>query len=184
MRVSTPSPPNAPTTLKLYASPIIGGLPVEMVDTPLVLRILRPIWNTKNRTAVLVRDRLEAVLDAATVEGQASGENPARWNGHLDKLLSERHEAESFAAMAFTEVPAFMAVLRARSDTAARALELCVLTATRSNGVLGAKWSEIDIDAKVWTIPKRRMKMRREHRVPLSTRALEILHGMAGRKKK
>jgi integrase len=169
-------------SLDRYASPVIGGLPVGMIDTALVLKILRPIWNTKNRTASLVRDRLQAVLDAATVEGRRQGTNPARWKGHLDKLLAEKHSAQNFAAMSFAVVPAFMTTLRARVDTAAKALEFCILTASRSDGVIGAKWSEIDLGAKVWTVPKHRMKARREHRVPLSTRAIAILNDMAQRK--
>ena len=118
-------------TLKRYVSPVIGSFPVGMVDTPLVIKVLRSIWHTKNRTESLVRDRIQAILDAATAEARRHGPNPARWEGHLDKLLAEKHRAENFAAMPFVQVPGFMAVLRDRSDTAARALEFCILTASR-----------------------------------------------------
>jgi integrase len=169
-------------TLERYVSPVIGSFPVSMVDTPLVIKVCGQIWHTKNRTESLVRDRIQAILDAATVEARRHGPNPARWEGHLDKLLAEKHKAENFAAMPFVQVPGFMAVLRDRSDTAARALEFCILTASRSDGVLGAKWSEMDLDGKLWTIPKKRMKARREHGVPLSARAVVILNEMAKRR--
>jgi integrase len=166
-------------SLAAYASPVFGSLPVAAVDDGLVLRALKAIWTTKPETASRVRGRIEAVLDSARVNGLRSGENPARWKGHLSHLLPPRakvRRVEHFAAMPYTEVGAFTTALREREGIAARALEFAILTAARTNEVLGARWDEIDGD--VWVIPGTRMKGNRPHRVPLSDRAREILEAL------
>ena len=164
-------------TLTEYAGPL-RKLPVDEIGTEDVLAILRPIWTTKNETASRVRARIERVLDAATAKGHRKDANPARWRGHLDKLLSARpkkHLRGHFAAMGVDDVPAFIEKLRGIDGISARALEFTILTAARSGEVLGMRWSELDIEAKVWTVPAVRMKAGREHRVPLTARALQIL---------
>jgi len=168
-------------TLTTYAYPIIGALPVQAVDTGLVLRVLEPIWRTKPETASRVRGRLESILDFAKVRGYREAENPARWRGHLDKLLpahSKLREVEHHAALPYAELPAFLASLRQQEGIAARALEFAILTAARTGEAIGARWSEIDLLDKTWTVPLGRMKGRRQHRVPLSPRALAIVAEM------
>jgi integrase len=167
-------------TLRTYAAPL-WPVPVAEVDTAAVLTALQPVWQAKPETASRLRGRIEAVLDFAKAHGRRDGENPARWRGHLDKLLPKRQKLTRghFAAMAYREVPAFMATLRGREGIAAMALEFCILTAARSGEVLGARWAEIDLEAKVWTILAKRTKAGREHRVPLSGRALAILGRLA-----
>jgi integrase len=170
-----------PATLTAYAYPVIGGLPVQAVDTGLVLKVLEPIWTTKPETASRVRQRIENVLDFAKARGWRDGENPARWRGHLDKLLPARsrvRNVEHLAALPYAELPAFLASLREREAVAARGLEFLILTAARTGELIGAHWSEIDLRDKTWTVPAGRMKARREHRVPLSPRALTILQEM------
>jgi integrase len=170
-----------PATLNAYAYPVIGALPVQAVDTALVLKVLEPIWTTKSETASRVRQRIETILDFAKVRGYREGENPARWRGHLDKLLPARsrvREVEHLAALPYAELPAFLANLRTREAIAARALEFLILTAARTGEVIGARWNEIDLLEKTWTVPAVRMKARREHRVPLSPRAVAILAEM------
>jgi integrase len=170
-----------PATLNAYAYPVIGALPVQAVDTALVLKVLEPIWTKKSETASRVRQRIENILDLAKVRGFRDGENPARWRGHLDKLLPARsrvREVEHLAALPYAELTGFLADLRAREAIAARALEFLILTAARTGEVIGARWSEIDLLDKTWTVPAGRMKARREHRVPLSPRALTILQEM------
>lgn len=164
-------------TLKTYAYPHFGNLPVAEVETSHVMAALTPIWASKPETASRVRGRIENVLDAAKVQGLRSGENPARWRGHLDHLLSKRpkHTRGNHAAMPYLALPQFMIALREREAVAALALEFTILTAARTGEVLGATWGEIDLDAAVWTIPGARMKAGKEHRVPLSERALAIL---------
>jgi len=164
-------------TLETYAYPVIGELPVQAVDTALVTQILEPIWTTKNETASRVRGRIEAVLDWARARGFREGENPARWRGHLDHLLVDRNRLARghHAALPFAEIGDFMALLRAREGVSAKALEFTILTAARTSEALGARWNEIDFDAKVWTVPAERMKAKRDHRVPLSAAALAIL---------
>jgi integrase len=163
-------------TLRTYAAPL-REMPLGAIRTQDVLAVLTPIWQTKSETASRVRGRIERVLDAAKAKGLRSGENPARWRGHLDHLLPKRQKLSRghHAAMPHADVPHFMAELREREAVAALALEFCILNASRSGEVLGAKWSEIDRVAKVWTIARERMKGGCEHRVPLSSRALEIL---------
>ena len=147
------------------------------VDTSGVLACLTPIWQTKPETASRVRGRIERVLNAAKAERLRSGENPAAWRGHLDATLPKPAKLTRghHAALAYTDMPPFMSDLRARPALAALALELAVLTATRTSEVLNAKWAEFDLDAGLWTIPAERMKARREHRVALSKRALAIV---------
>ena len=168
-------------TLSTYAYPIIGALPVQAVDTGLVLKVLEPIWTAKPETASRVRGRIESILDFAKVRGYRDGENPARWRGHLDKLLPARskvREVEHHAALPYAELPAFLASLREQEGIAARALEFLILTAARTGEVIGARWNEIDLLDKTWTVPAARMKAHREHRVPLSARALAVLDEM------
>jgi integrase len=168
-------------TLTAFAYPILGKLPVDAVDTTLVLRVLDPIWNEKPETANRLRGRLEMVLDYARVIGQRTGENPARWRGHLDNLLPARQAVAKTVhhpALPYRELPAFLTDLRKREGTAARALEFAILTAARTGEVIGSTWSEIDLEACLWTIPGERMKAGREHRVPLSGAALAILRAV------
>jgi integrase len=167
-------------TLRDYAAPL-RPLPVAQVDTAAVLEVLQPIWQVKPETASRLRGRIERVLDAAKARGLRSGENPARWRGHMDHLLPKRQKFTRghHAALPYAAVPKFMAQLREREAVAALALEFLTLTAARSGEVLGAKWDEIDLEAKVWTVPAAHMKAGREHRVPLSERAVEILQTVA-----
>jgi integrase len=170
-----------PATLKKYAYNVIGRLPVRTVDTGLVLRVLEPIWTKKPETASRLRGRLESILDFAKARDYRDGENPARWRGHLDKLLPARskvHEIEHHAALPYAELAAFLVALRQQEGIAARALEFLILTAARTGEVIGARWNEIDLLDKIWTVPISRMKARREHRVPLSPRAIAILQEM------
>jgi integrase len=155
--------------------------PVDEIGTEAVLAVLKPLWTAKPETASRLHGRIEAVLDAAKAQGDRSGENPARWRGHLSHLLLKRQKLTRghHAAMAYTDVPVLMARLRADNAIAAQALAFCILTATRTGEVLGALWSEIDIAAKVWTVPAARMKAAREHRVPLSDGALAILEALS-----
>ena len=169
------------TSLATYVTPVFGHLPVAAVDTGLVLKVLEPIWATKSETASRLRGRIEAILDWAKVRGYRAGENPARWRGHLDKLLPAKakvHKVEHWPALPHGQIGAFMADLRSRTGTAAKALEFAILTAARTDEALGATWDEIDMRAKLWAVPAERMKGGREHRVPLCDRALEILCGM------
>jgi integrase len=169
------------STLKEYAFPVIGRLPVAAIDTGLVLKVIEPIWLTKTETASRVRGRIEAVLDWATVRGYRTGDNPARWRGHLSEVLPARGQitkVRHHRALPYAELPSFMAQLAAREGIGARALEFTVLSAARTGEVIEARWSEIDLVAKVWTVPPDRMKGHREHRVPLSDRLIEILEGL------
>jgi integrase len=165
-------------TLELYAYPVVGTLPVGAVDTALVLKILEPIWSVKTETASRLRGRIEAVLDWATARHYRQGENPARWRGHLDKLLPAKTKVRKVRhhdAMPYVDIPAFMAELRRQDCISAHALEFTILTAARTGETVGATWDEIDLLTKVWTIPGERTKSGREHRVPLSDRAAELL---------
>lgn len=166
------------STLAAYAFPVLGKLQTAHVTQTHVLAVLEPIWKSKNETAARLRGRIEAILDWATVRGYREGENPARWKGRLDKLLPAPTKVQKTVhhkALPIDEVPLFMRELKSKEGVAARALEFTVLTAARSGEVRGATWSEIDLDAGVWVIPGERMKAGREHRVPLSTQAIEIL---------
>jgi integrase len=165
-------------TLKTYVFPKIGKLPVADIDTGLVLKCIEPIWQHKTETANRTRGRIEAVLDWATVRGYRKGDNPARWRGHLSEVLPARGKIQKtnhHAALPIDEVPAFMTALREQQGVAARALEFTILTAARTGETIGARWSEIDFANATWTIPAGRMKASKEHRVPLSKPALQIL---------
>lgn len=172
-------------TIATYVSPIIGSLPVADVDTALIVKVLNQregkgatFWESKSETASRVRGRIESVLGWATTSGLRSGDNPARWKGHLDNLLatiSKAQRTENHPSLAWERVGAFVGALRHRDGVAAKAVEFAILTATRSGEVRGARWSEIDLDAKVWTIPAQRMKAKREHEVPLSDAAVKLL---------
>jgi integrase len=164
-----------------FASPILGKLPVDIIDVGLVVRVLEPIWHERPETASRLRGGIESVLAWASVRGFRQGDNPARWGGHLAELMPSRREilpVEHFAALPYREVPSLMAKLRQREGVRERALEFLVLCASRAGEVLGAKWDEIDIAERLWIIPAERMKGRREHRVPLSDRAIAILEEM------
>ena len=168
-------------TLTTYATPHFGDVSVAEVDTSHVLAALRPIWTTKAETASRLRGRVEAVLDYATVHKWREGPNPARWKGHLALTLKARGEVkkvEHHAAVDWRKLPEFMAALRKREGTSARALEFAILCASRSGEVREATWWEVDLDAAVWTIPAARMKGKREHRVPLAPAAVALLRAM------
>ena len=168
-------------TLETYAFPVIGKIAVSDIETSHVMRVLEPIWLTKTETASRVRGRIESVLDWATVRGFRKGDNPARWRGHIEHLLAARSDVQKtqhHSAMDYREVGSFMAQLRQQEGMGARALEFAILCASRSGEVRGAEWSEIDLDAGVWTIPANRMKAEREHRVPLTDNALTLLKAL------
>lgn len=165
-------------TLSTYAFPIIGDMRVDEIETEHVLKVLATVWTEKTETASRLRGRIETVLSFATAKRMRTGENPARWRGHLDQLLAapaKVRAVEHHPALPWRELPGFMALLRQQRTTTAQALELCILTATRSNETLGALWSEIDLQARAWTIPAERMKTRRPHRVPLSDAVIALL---------
>ena len=164
-------------TLATYASPVIGHLGVADIETAHVLRVLEPIWAKKQETASRVRSRIQLVLDLAKGRGLRHGENPARWSGHLDKMLADPRKriVQHHPAVPANQIHDFYQALRLRDGMAARALEFVLLTATRSGEVRGARWSEFDLTAKVWTVPASRMKAKVEHRVPLSPQALALL---------
>lgn len=166
------------STLATYATPVIGDLPVAQIETSHVLRILSPIWTTKTETATRIRGRLEKILDWAKVQGYRTGDNPAAWRGHLSEALpkpSKVADAGHHAALPWPEIGGFMESLRGMPGSAARALELIILCAARTGEVLDAKWSEVDLDAALWVIPRERMKGFREHRIPLSSAAISVL---------
>ncbi|MDD5365335.1 MAG: integrase arm-type DNA-binding domain-containing protein [Gallionellaceae bacterium] len=165
-------------TLEQYAYPVIGKMHVMDIELPHILNILRPIWTTKTETASRLRGRIDNVLDWATVQGYRTGPSPARWKGHLDKLLAapaKTAKVEHHAAMPYQQINGFLAALGGMEGIAARAVEFAILTAARSGEVRGATWAEIDLQAGVWTIPEERMKAGKEHRIPLSDRALSLL---------
>lgn len=167
-------------TLATYAT-AINPQRVADIDTPLVLRCLEPHWTTKPETMTRVRQRIEAVLDWATVRGYRTGENPAKWKGHLALMLPKRTKVravEHRAALAYTDMHGFMIDLRARQGLAARVLELQILTATRPGEAAGAQWAEFDLEAALWTIPAGRMKAQKEHRIPLSAPAVALLRSL------
>ena len=167
-------------TLATYVYPVMGELPVAEIGTAHVLQILEPIWKDKPETASRVRGRIETILDAAKARGYRQGENPARWRGHIAQILPARSRLTRghHKAMAYDAIPAFMTALRAREAMAALALEFVILTATRTSEVLGATWAEVDLDKAIWTVPASRMKAGKEHRIPLSPRAVEILEAV------
>jgi len=170
-------------TLATYVEPVFGALPVDAVDLTLVMKAIEPIWTIKTETAGRVRGRVEAILDWATTRGYRQGENPARWRGHLENLLPKKSKVrrvEHHAALAYPEIGGFVAELRQQEGVAARALEFTILTAARTGEAIGARWSEINLADRLWTVPAARMKKAdKEHRVPLSDRALAIVDAMA-----
>jgi integrase len=180
------------STLESYAYPIVGALSVTTIDTALVMKVLEQdvpgaaggavvtLWAARPETAGRLRGRIEVILDWATAREFRAGENPARWKGHLDKLLPRRklRDVKHHAALPFGDLPAFMGELRERSGTACQALEVTILTALRTGEVIGARRSEFDLAAKIWTVPGSRMKGGRDHRVPLCDRVLEIFAGV------
>lgn len=168
------------STLETYVYPVFGDLPVSAINVAMVLKVLRPIWNTKRETASRVRQRIEAVLNAAKVQGYRTGDNPAQWKGNLESILPTHGKRSKghFAALPYRDIHDFVVSLRAQEGIATTALEFTILTAARTGETIGAQWSEIDLTQKVWTIPESRMKADKEHRVPLSPRAVEILEAM------
>jgi integrase len=168
-------------TLKHYAYPTLGNSPVADVTVGDVLKVLSPIWSTKPETASRLRGRIEAVLDYGKVHGWREGENPARWKGGLEMTLPARgkvRRVEHHAAMPYAEVPALLKTLAAAEGMAPLALRFVVLTAARTGEAIGARWSELDMTTGQWTIPADRMKAGREHRVPLSVQALDVLKAL------
>jgi integrase len=177
------------STIATYAEPLIGALAVQAVDTTSVMRVLEqerldkkkkptPLWQLRPETAYRLRGRIEQILDWATARGYRSGENPARWRGHIDKLLPGRSKIvkrKHHPALPYSEIGDFIATLRDREGTAARALEFTILTTARTSEVIGARRSEFDLKNRMWIVPGARMKSGRDHRVPLSERALEII---------
>lgn len=164
-------------TLGTYVYPVMGDLPVADIETTHVLKVVEPLWKSKPETANRVRGRIEVVLDAAKARGQRRGENPARWRGHIDHILPARTKLSRghHKAIPYAELAAFLAVLREKKTVAGLALEFAILTATRTGEVIGATWDEVDLKSAVWVVPGKRMKAGKEHRVPLSARAIEIL---------
>lgn len=165
-------------TLATYASPVFGSLPVADITTALVLRVLQPIWTTKTETASRVRGRVEKILDWCKTQGYRTGDNPAAWRGHLENLLSapqKTKKVEHHPALPWREIGAFMQELRTMPGVAALATEFIILTNCRTSEAIEARWSEIDMEEKRWTIPAARMKAAKEHTIPLSDAALAVL---------
>jgi integrase len=173
-----------PATLKAYAYPLIGNLPVAAIDTDQVDKVLRPVWNKTPETARRLRSRIETVLNWATARKYRQGDNPARWKGHLEFLLAKNgHGQDHWPALPYDQIGEFMAELRKREGLSPRALELTILTGVRTNEAIGAKWSEFDLHKKLWNIPKERTKGKSgkkfEHIVPLSNAAATILRKLS-----
>ncbi len=165
-------------TLERFAYPVFGKLPVQDIDIALVMNVLEPIWATKTETATRLRGRIESILDWATVRGYRDGENPARWRGRLQSLLpapSKIQKVTHQPALPYIEMGAFMEQLKTQEGLAAQALQLVILTATRTTEAIKARWCEFDLNNKLWVIPAERIKTGKEHRVPLSEPALKIL---------
>ena len=166
-------------TLSTYCGPIIGAVPISQINTELVLKCLKPIWTNKTVTAGRLRGRIEKILDYARVMGFREGENPARWQGHLDQLLPSIEKiapARHHAAMPYSDISAFTNSLYQEHGIAAKALIFLILTASRTNEIIRAEWQEIDFESNSWSIPASRMKANKEHRVPLSPLATQVLH--------
>jgi integrase len=169
-------------SLAAYVDPVFGEAPIQAIDTVLAMRALEPIWSDKPETARRLRGRIEAVIDWATAHGYRQGENPVRWRGHLENLLPKPHavrRVKHHPALHYRKLSSFMAELRREEGVGAAALEFCILTAARTNEVIGAQWQEIDMAARLWVVPAVRIKAAREHRVPFSDAALAILKKMA-----
>ncbi len=161
-----------------YAYPVVGGLPVDMVDTAKIMEVLQPIWNTKTETASSVRGRIENILSWATVQGYREGPKPAMWRCHLSMLLPKRSMVQKVihhAALPYTDLPKLIRKVRISNSISAMALEFTILTCARTNEIIGAQWAEIDMEAAIWTIPPSRMKAGLEHRVALSNQAISLL---------
>jgi integrase len=168
-------------TLETYAYPVFGNLPLAAVDLPLIMKALKPIWTTKPETAGRVRGRIESVLSYATVHGYRQGDNPARWRGHLDQILPAKAKVSTVKhhkAMSFNKIAAFLKLLRNKDDISAKALEFTILTVARTGETIDAVPAEIDLKQKIWIVPPDRMKAGKEHRVPLSDRAVEIIESV------
>lgn len=168
-------------TINAYCDPVFGATPVQNVDTALVLKALEPIWAAKPETASRVRGRVERVLDWAKARSYRNGENPARWRGHLDKLLpklEKKKRVKHHPALPFRDIGSFMLKVRAEDGIAARALEFLILTTTRTIETIAARWIELDLEAAMWVIPPERMKAHNEHRVPLSAAAVKLLRSL------
>jgi integrase len=172
-------------TLRDIASPVFGHLPVADVDTDSILRALQPVWTAKPETASRTRQRVEAVLDWAAARGYRDAANPARWRGHLAKLLPSKtrlHRVRHLAALPYNDIPAFMAKLRVRTSVSARCLEFTILTAVRTGEAINACWRELDLGTGTWAIPAARMKAGELHRVPLAPRAVSVLQDIRERR--
>ncbi len=166
------------STLETYAFPLLGDLDVKAIETSHVIGALRPIWTEKTETASRVRQRIEAIIDYATSNGQRDRPDPARWRGHLQNLLakpSSVRSVEHHAALDWRQLPEFMTALEKRQGVSARALQFLLLTAARSGEVRGMRWNEIDLETGVWTVPDSRMKAGKEHRIPLDESAIALL---------
>jgi integrase len=169
------------STMKTHAYPLLGDLPIDAIDTSMVVKCLSPIWLKTNETARRIQGRIAATIDWATAHGFRQGDNPARWQGHLDKLLADPSKVQKrghHAALPYTQIGGFIKTLRQSDGIGAKALEFTILTAARSGEVRGATWSEIDLQQGIWTLPAERMKARKEHRVPLSQQAIELLKSL------
>jgi len=167
--------------LSTYVFSVFGHLPVQSIDTGLVMQVLEPIWATKTETASRIRGRVEAILDWAAARKFREGENPARWKGHLENLLPKRtsvRKVKHHAALPYDQIGCFMAFLRKQEGVSARGLEFLILTAARTSEVIGAKWSEVNFDDAVWVIPGDRIKGGKDHRVPLTAASLSVLSEM------
>lgn len=168
-------------TIRQFCSPVLGSLPVNQINTGLVMQVIEPIWYEKTETASRVRGRIENILSWATVRGYREGMNPALWRGHIEHLLPNKNKTtqpKHHPAMPYQDVGAFMDEIKHKVSISAKALQLTILTATRTSEVIGAKWDEINSQTGVWTIPAQRMKANREHRVPLSKQALNLLDNL------
>jgi integrase len=168
-------------SLEMYAFPIIGHLPVAEIDLPHVQKVLEPIWHDKTHTATKVRERMESVFAWAIVSGYRTGDNPARWKGNLREVLpkpSKITKTRHFPALPWNEVPAFMPELRKREGMSAKALEFIIYTAARSSEARLATWGEVDLEARLWTVPEERMKAGKPHRVPLCDDAVRLLKAL------
>ena len=170
-------------TIKMYAYPVLGKVPVQDINIGMIMKVLDPIWQTKTETASRLRGRLENILDWARVREYRTGENPARWRGHLEKALPARNKAKTVkhhAALPIDEYPAFMSKLREQTGVGPLAFQFAILTAARTSEAIAARWDEIDLNEKSWTVPADRMKAGRVHRVPLSTAAMAVLKEVRG----
>jgi integrase len=167
------------STLATYVEPVFGSVSVQAIDTGLILKSLEPIWTEKPETATRVRGRIEAILDWTKARGYRTGENPARWRGHLDMLVPAKLKVRAVkhhAALAYSALPALVQALSGQEGVGgARALEFTILTAARTAETIGAQWTEFDLDQRLWTVPADRMKAGKEHRVPLWDRAVALL---------